>query len=92
MLQRIVNKRTPLVITDGLAKRIADYTAFLNSANVTALPVKGSLKTVLNLTREQIKVYSDKLLATFGIKFDAPSKVEFYLFGDNTFVVENEVV
>ncbi|MBC7401533.1 MAG: hypothetical protein H7289_16470, partial [Mucilaginibacter sp.] len=87
--QRIVNKGTPLVLTDGLAKRMADHPAFLNNANVTFLPIKGSPKTVLNLTREQIKVYRDKLLAPFEIKFDAPSKVELYLFGDNTFVVEN---
>jgi hypothetical protein len=87
--QRIVNKGTPLVLTDGLAKRMADHPAFLNNANVTVLPISGSPKTVLNLSRELIKVYRDKLLAPFGIKFDAPSKVELYLFGDNTFVVEN---
>jgi hypothetical protein len=87
--QRIVNKGTPLVLTDGLAKRMADHPAFLNNANVTILPIKGSPKTVLNLSREQIKVYRDKLLAPFEIKFDAPSKVELYLFGDNTFVIEN---
>jgi hypothetical protein len=87
--QRIVNKGTPLVLTDGLAKRMADHPAFLNNANVTILPIKGSPKTVLNLSREQIKVYRDKLLAPFEMKFDAPSKVELYLFGDNTFVIEN---
>ena len=53
------------------------------------LPVKGSSKTVLNLTREQVKPYRDKLLARLGIQFDAPTRVELYLFGNNTFAVEN---
>ncbi len=86
---RIVNKGTPLLLTDGFAKRFAVHTAYLNNENVMILPVKGSPKTVLNLTREQIKPYRDKLLAPLGIQFDAPTKVELYLFGDNTFVVEN---
>lgn len=88
-LQRIENKGTPVLLTDGLAKRIADHPELVKNTNVTILPIKGSPKTVLNLSREQIKVYRDKLLAPFQIKFDAPSRVELYLFGDSTFVVEN---
>ncbi|HEY9535646.1 MAG TPA: hypothetical protein VIQ77_13985 [Mucilaginibacter sp.] len=88
-LQRIENKAIPVLLTDGLAKRIADHPKLVKNTNVTILPIKGSPKTVLNLSREQIKVYRDKLLAPFQIKFDAPSRVELYLFGDNTFVVEN---
>lgn len=87
--ERFVNKGAPVLITDGLAKRLNAHIAYLNNVNLTILPVKGSPKTLLNMTREQIKPYRDKLLAPMGIKFDAPSKVELYLFGDNTFVVEN---
>ncbi len=86
---RIVNRGTPLLLTDGFAKRFAGNIAYLNNANVTILPVKGSPKTVLNITREQIGSIRNKLLAPFDITFDAPPKVEFYLFGDNVFVVEN---
>jgi hypothetical protein len=87
--QRIVNKGTPILLTDGLAKRLNAYPAFLNNANVMILPVKGSPKTLLNLSREEIGAIRDKLLSPFETKFDAPDKVELYLFGDNLFVVEN---
>ncbi|MEP6728049.1 MAG: hypothetical protein ABJC98_19655 [Bacteroidota bacterium] len=86
---RIVNKGTPLLLSDGFAKRFAINIAYLNNANVTVLPVKGSPKTLLNLTREQIKPIRDKMMAPLQIKFDAPNRVELYLFGDNVFVVEN---
>ncbi len=86
---RMANKGTPIVITDGFAKRFAVHIAYLNNANVSVLPVNGSPKTLLNIPRQQIKFYRDKLLAPFGLKFDAPAKVELYLFGDDTFVVEN---
>jgi hypothetical protein len=87
--ERFVNKGAPVVITDGLAKRLSAHIAFLNNANLAVLPVKGSPKTLLKMTREQIKPFRDKLLAPMGIKFDAPNQVEFYLFGDNLLVVEN---
>jgi hypothetical protein len=86
---RIVNKGTPLLLTDGFAKRFAVNTAYLNNANVTVLPLHGSPKTLLNLTREQIKPIRDKMMAPLQMKFDAPNKVELYLFGENIFVVEN---
>ena len=87
--QRIVDSGTPLVITDGLAKRMSAYPAYLNNANLTILPVNGSPKTLLKMSREQIKPFRDKLLAPFEMKFDAPNKVELYLFGNNTFAIEN---
>ena len=87
--ERFVNKGAPVVITDGLAKRFSSHIAYLNNANLAVLPVKGSPKSVLKMTPDQIKPYRDKLMAPLGMKFDAPNKVELYLFGDNTFVVEN---
>ncbi|HZL08375.1 MAG TPA: hypothetical protein VFC65_00140, partial [Prolixibacteraceae bacterium] len=59
------------------------------NANVKILPVNGSPKALLKMTGEEVKPYRDLLLAPFEMKFDAPTKVEFYLFGDNMFVVEN---
>ena len=88
-LQRMLDKGTPVVITDGLAKKLATNPAIFSNKNLTVLNVQGSPKTLLKMTREQIKPYRDKLLAPLGMKFDAPNKVELYLFGDNTFVVEN---
>jgi hypothetical protein len=86
--KHIIDSGTPVVITDGLAKKMG-YSGLLKKANLSILPVKGSPKTLLKMTREQIKPFRDKLLAPFGMKFDAPNKVELYLFGDNTFVVVN---
>jgi hypothetical protein len=89
-LERLLATKTPVVITDGLAKRLAVYHPdLLKNENLTVLPVKGSPKTLLKMTPEELKPLREKLLAPFGIRFEAPSKVELYLFGDNTFVVEN---
>src|SRR5665648_497416 len=88
-LQSMLYKGTPVVITDGLAKRLSARQDLLTDKNLTVLPVNGSSKTLLNLTREEIKPFRNKLLAPLGMKFDAPNKVELYLFGDNIFAVEN---
>jgi hypothetical protein len=86
-LQRMVEKGTPVVITDGLAKRLAAQPELVSK--LTILPIKGSAKTLLKMTREEIKPFRDKLLAPFGMKFDAPNKVELYLFGDHTIAFMN---
>ena len=88
-LQRMLDKGIPVVITDGLAKRLTSYPAILTNKNLTILKVKGSSKALLKLTREELKPIRDKLLAPMEMKFDAPNKVELYLFGDKHFVVEN---
>src|SRR5665648_34113 len=88
-LQSMLYKGTRVVITDGLAKRLSARQDLLTDKNLTVLPVNGSSKTLLNLTREEIKPFRNKLLAPLGMKFDAPNKVELYLFGDNIFAVEN---
>ncbi|MGQ8336947.1 hypothetical protein ACUNWD_10390 [Sunxiuqinia sp. A32] len=87
--QHVADRGTPILVTDGLAKRMTANPAYLNNVNVKTLPVKGSPKALLNMTREEIKTYRDHLLAPFGMKFDAPARVELYLFGENMFVVEN---
>jgi hypothetical protein len=88
-LKRMLNKGTPVVITDGLAKRLTAYPDILNNGNLSVLQVGGSPKKLLKMTREELAPLRNKLLAPLGMKFDAPAKVELYLFGDNYFVVEN---
>ncbi len=88
-LQRMLDKGTPIVITDGLAKRLTSHPRILASKNLTILRVGGSPKALLKMTQDEIRPVRDKLLAPMGVKFDAPSKVELYLFGENHFVVEN---
>lgn len=87
-LQEILDKGTPVVITDGLANRLTNQ-ALLKRGNLTVLNVDGEPKNLLKLTREELNPIRDKLLAPLGMHFDAPNKVGLYLFGDNYFVIEN---
>jgi hypothetical protein len=82
-----LDKGTPFVVTDGLAKRLDAHPDLVKK--LTVLPVNGCPKTLLKMTRDDIKPFRDKLLAPFGMKFDTPNKVELYLFGDGTFAVGN---
>ena len=78
---------TPLLVTDGLAAKLPASAA--ESENLLVLKVNGEPRSLLDLTRQDLKPIRDKLLAPFGIRFDAPNKVALYLIGDDTIVVEN---
>ena len=86
-LKRMLATGRPVLITDGLAKRLDGVN--LDSENLTVLKVAGSPRSLLELSRQQIKPIRDKMLAPFGMKFDAPNKVALYLIGDNCLIVEN---
>jgi len=87
-LQRMLDKGTPVVITDGLAKRLTNQ-GLVKSDNLTVLKVEGEPKNLLKLTQEELKPIRDKLLAPMGMQFDAPNKVGLYLYGEDYFVIEN---
>ena len=78
---------TPVFITDGLAAKLP--TSAAESDNLLVLKVNGKPRSLLDLTRQDLKPIRDKLLAPFGIRFDAPNKVALYLIGDDTIIVEN---
>ena len=86
-LKRMLAAGKPVLVTDGLAKRL-DGVNF-ESQNLTILKVNGSPRSLLELTRQQLKPIRDKMLAPFGMKFDAPNKVALYLIGDDCLIVEN---
>jgi hypothetical protein len=88
-LRRMLDKGASIVITDGLDKRLTSHPAILNDPKLTVLHVGKSPRQLLQLTREELKPIRDKLLAPLEVGFDAPSKVELYLFGQNSFVVVN---
>ena len=88
-LKKMLDKGTPVVLTDGLSKRLSSHPDILNNNNLSILPAQGNPRGLLKMTREELKPLRDKLLAPMSMKFDAPDKVELYLFGDNYFVVEN---
>lgn len=86
-LEKILAAQNPVLITDGLAGRLDGVN--LNDENLVVLKVGGNPRGLLELTREQLKPVRDKLLAPFGIKFDAPNKVALYLIAEDCLVVEN---
>jgi hypothetical protein len=87
-LSTMLDAGKPVVITDGLAKRLSNQ-SLLTNKNLTVLKVEGEPKRLLKLSREELKPLRDKLLAPMGIKFDAPNKVSLYLLGTNYLVIEN---
>ncbi len=87
-LQTMLNAGKPVVITDQLALRLSNQ-ALLKNNNLTVLKAGDDPKTLLKLSRGELKPLRDKLLAPLGMKFDAPDKVSLYLLGGNYFAVEN---
>ena len=86
-LQRMLRANKPILITDGLAKRLPGLD--LENKNLTILKVNGNPRSLLELTREQINPIRNRLLAPFGLTFDAPNKVALYLIGEHGLIVEN---
>ena len=86
-LKKMLTAKKPVLITDGLAERLDNVS--LDNENLTILKVSGNPRGLLKLTRKQLKPIRDKLLAPFGITFDAPNKVALYLIGDNCLIIEN---
>jgi len=86
-LAAMLKAGTPVLVTDGLAAKLPADLA--NDRNLLTLKVNGKPNSLLNLTREELKPIRDKLLAPFGLRFDAPNKVALYLFGDNCIAIEN---
>ena len=86
-LKKMLNAKKPVLITDGLAKRLKNVN--LDDENLTILEVGGDVHSLLKLTREELEPIRNRLLAPFGIKFDAPNKVALYLIGEDCLIVEN---
>ncbi len=86
-LKAMLAAKTPVLVTDGLAKKLPASVA--GDENLLVLKVNGKPGSLLDLTREQLKPIRDKLLAPLGVRFDAPNKVALYLIGDHCVAVEN---
>jgi hypothetical protein len=86
-IKKMLAAQKPVLITNGLAERLEGVN--LRDKNLMILKVNGNPKSLLELSRVQLKPIRDKLLAPFGISFDAPNKVAFYLIGENCLIVEN---
>jgi hypothetical protein len=86
-LKTLLAAKTPVLVTDGLAKKLP--ASVTGDANLLVLKVTGKPNSLLDLTREQLKPIRDKLLVPLGIRFDAPNKVALYLIGDHCLAIEN---
>jgi hypothetical protein len=78
----------PLLLTDGLAKRLAGKVP-LDRSNVLLLPVKADPKSLLALAPDVLERTRTPLLRPVGRRFEAPSRVSLYLFDDGSWVIEN---
>ena len=81
-------KGVPLLITDGLAKRLAGQVQ-LDSPNIQILPIKDDPKSLLELPQSTLDTLRQPLLQPFGHTFKSPNRVALYLFADGSWVVEN---
>jgi len=86
-LKKMLNAEKRVLITDGLAERLDGVN--LDDEKLVILKVNGNPRSLLELTRQQLKPIRDKLLGPLGIKFDAPNKVALYLIGEDRLIVEN---
>lgn len=86
-LQAMLAAGKPVLVTDGLAERLDGLDIEKNNAII--LKVNGKPRSLLEMTRAQLNPIRDKLLAPFGMKFDAPNKVALYLMGEDCLIVEN---
>jgi len=86
-LKAMLAAGTPVLVTDGLAKKLPAPIA--GDENLLVLKVGGKPASLLDLTRQQLKPIRDKLLAPLGVRFDAPNKVALYLIGDHCVAIEN---
>jgi len=86
-LERMLGAGKPVLITDGLAGRLDGVN--LKADNPTILKVGGKPRDLLKLSREELNPIRDKLLAPFGMTFNAPNKVALYLIGEHCLIVEN---
>lgn len=87
-LSGLIQSGTPVLLTDGLARRLADR-LHLQAPNVRILPVKGSPKSLLQLDRAELDGIREPLLLPLKTAFHAPNGVGLYLYSDGSFVVEN---
>jgi hypothetical protein len=76
----------PVMITDFLAAQLGDFN---KPDNLIILKSEGNIRNHINYSREELNAIRNKILAPWGIRFDAPAQVAFYLIGDDIIAIEN---
>jgi hypothetical protein len=84
----LVKAGKPVLITDGLAKRLGAAIAGRDN-QIQVLPVNGDPKSLLTLAPAELDRIRAPLLKSFATELKAPNKIGLYLFTDGSHVVEN---
>jgi hypothetical protein len=87
-LSRYIAYGKPVLLTDGLAKRLQGLLP-LDASNVRIVPVKAEPKSLLRLSQSALNGIREPLLRPLGRTFAADSRVALYLFEDGSSVMEN---
>ncbi|MBP7936018.1 MAG: hypothetical protein KA354_15350 [Phycisphaerae bacterium] len=87
-LSRMIKARTPLLLTQTLAKLLPDSVK-VGGDSIELLEVPKDPWQLMGLPAERLKAIRKLMLAPLGVEFDAPSRVALYLFGDRIAVIEN---
>jgi hypothetical protein len=87
-LDRFVRAGKPVLLTDGLAARLAGQWQQA-SDRWQILRVKGDPAALLRMSRPELDKLRQPLLRPFQTRFSAPNQTGLYLFGDGSWAVEN---
>ncbi|HID55735.1 TPA: hypothetical protein EYP37_04340 [Candidatus Poribacteria bacterium] len=77
----------PVMLTDGLVGELEGVDPKVDNAVI--LNVGGEPRSLLNLGFEDLRGIRDIMLKPFSLKFDAPSRVSLYLFGEGYLAIES---
>lgn len=83
-----ISSGKPVLMTDGLAQRLAGRVA-TGASNVRVLNVGGDPKSLLSLPAIELDGLREPLLRPFGCRFEGTGRVGLYLFEDGSWVIEN---
>jgi hypothetical protein len=86
-LDQFHRRRTPVVMTDGLAGELPDH--LVQADNVRILPVGGDVRSLPDLPPETIVDLRTHLLGPWELSLAAPARVGMYLRDDGTVVLAN---
>jgi hypothetical protein len=86
-LAMMAQANKPVLMTGNLSACI--HAKRPRGENLIVLQMNRNPRNLLKLTREQLRPIRDRMLAPFGMKFDAPNKVALYLIGEDCLIVEN---
>jgi len=88
-LEKFIAAGKPVLLTDGLAAKLAIDLIDLTHTNIQILAVKNKPASLLGLSPEAIESVRSPLLPPFKQTFSAPNHVALYLYSDGSSVVEN---